>query len=61
MPSDAFTALVGRYIAAFGAPPLNPVYLDDDGLAALMREALEKGRPIPEDDYERGIPDGADA
>lgn len=60
MPSDAFNALFERYVDRFGEAPLIVFGVDDDTIEGLMREALGKGRPIPEDDYDRDVPDGAD-
>lgn len=61
MPTDTFIALVARYVDAFGELPADAIHHDDATLEELMREALDQRRPIPEDDYERGLPDGADA
>lgn len=61
MASENFEDLLGRYIQAFGEPPLDLSGVTDELLATLMREALEQGRPIPEEDYYRELPDGADA
>lgn len=60
MATEAFAALMGRYIDAFGTAPLHVIGMDDDTLATLMTEALDKGRPIPEEDYDRDLPEGAD-
>lgn len=60
MPESTFEATLSRYLEQFGEPPLEVIGVDDATLERLMREALKKGRPIPEEDYDRDVPDGAD-
>lgn len=60
MPSDAFAALFGRYLERFGVEPLTVIGVDDATLQAMMERALERGRALDEDDYDSGLPEGAD-
>lgn len=59
MTKDELKAAWKRYEAAFNEPPLLQACMSDVALYALMLEALEKGRPIPEEDYDRGVPGDA--
>ena len=57
--SDKYNATLERYLERFGVEPLQPFGASDELLTELMTEALDKGRPIPEDDYFRHLPAGA--
>lgn len=61
MATEQFVDLVQRYVDRFGELPGSPVCMDDADLSVLVRQALERGTPLTEDDYESGLPDGADA
>jgi hypothetical protein len=50
---------VAKYDESFGEMPKNIFGVDDELLAELMAEGLEKGRPIPDEDYTRDLPDDA--
>ena len=56
---DALDALLDRYVEAFGEAPLEAMGLSDEGLAELIRQALERGEPIPEDAYFQDVPPDA--
>ncbi len=60
MRPDQFEDVYGQYIDRFGGPPLEIVGVDDDTLMQLMTDALQTGRPITEEDYDRDVPDSAD-
>lgn len=56
-----YEELLERYIEQFREGPLNFIGLDEDAYIELMEEALRKGRPIPDDDYDRHVPRNANA
>lgn len=57
--ADQFNDLLQRYMLRFRTEPLMVAGVDDEVIAELMQEAIDKGRPIPEEDYYRHLPRGA--
>lgn len=48
-----------RYMLRFGEAPRETYGMDDSTLERLMLEALKKGQPISDEDYERHVPKDA--
>lgn len=54
--ADSFDALVKRYRETFGERPSYVFGVTEERLIELIQIALEKGRPIPDEDYYSHLP-----
>lgn len=60
--NDELEDAIEDYVELFQAEPLTPLGIPPDKLAAVLRDHVRRGEPVPEEfDWWADLPDGADA